>query len=196
MPKKTITLLFILGFCTIVKAQTADQVYDKFLDFNDARSHNNLGKTLTLGQQILVNVDKLPAKTKIYFYNALAKAYEDNKQFDLAVPYYETVAKAVPNYYVVHRALGYIYLMPADELYKKLQATKDKAAGDLLMQDYKKAVLKALPHLEKAQACDPSDETLTLIKSIYKNIKDNAGLKSLNSRLTALSKNCLDILTE
>lgn len=196
MPKKTITLLFLLCFCTIVKAQTADQVYDKFLDFNDARSHNNLEKTLTLGQQILVNVDKLPAKTRIYFYNALAKAFEDNKQFDKAIPYYETVAKAVPNYYVVHRALGYIYLIPADELYKKLQATKDKTASNLLMQDYKKAVLKALPHLEKAQACDPSDETLTLIKSLYKNIKDDAGLKSLKTRLNTLSKNCLDILTE
>lgn len=183
-------------FCVIAKAQTADQVYDKFLDFNDARSHNNLEKTLTLGQQILVNLDKLPAKTRIYFYNALAKAYEDNREFGKALPYYETVAKAVPNYYVVHRALGYIYLIPADELYKKLQVTKDKAANAAVMQDYKKAVLKALPHLEKAQACDPSDETLALIKSLYKNIKDDAGQRSLKSRLTALSKNCLDILTE
>lgn len=196
MPKKTTILLFILCFCTIVKAQTADQVYDKFLDFNDARSHNNLAKTLTLGQQILVNVDKLPAKTRIYFYNALAKAYEDNKEFGKALPYYETVAKAVPNYYVVHRALGYIYLMPADELYKKLQATKDKAANAAVMQDYKKAVLKALPHLEKAQACDPSDETLALIQSLYKNIKDDAGLRLLSGRLGTLSKNCIDIITE
>jgi hypothetical protein len=109
-----------------------------------------------LGQQILVNVDKLPAKTRIYFYNALAKAYEDNKEFGKATPYYETVAKAVPNYYVVHRALGYIYLMPADDLYKKLQATKDKAANDkLLMQDYKKAALKALTTFRKSPGMRP-----------------------------------------
>ena len=75
-------------------------------------------------------------------------------------------------------------------------ATKDKKANDLLMQDYKKAVLKALPHLEKAQACDPSDETLTMIQQLYRNMKDDAGLKSLKARLTTLSKNCQDLLTE
>jgi hypothetical protein len=180
----------------VAKAQTADQVYDKFLDFNDARSHNNLAKTLTLGEQILGNADKLPAKTRVYFYNALAKAYEDNTEFGKAIPYYEIVAKAVSNYYVVHRALGYIYLTPADELYKKLQATKDKAAAVILMQDYKKAVLKVLPHLEKAQACDPSAETLALIQTLYKNIKDEAGLKTLSGRLNIAGKTCLDILTE
>ena len=31
---------------------------------------------------------------------------------------------------------------------------------------------------------------------LYKNIKDDAGLKSLNGRLTALSKNCIDLITE
>ena len=68
MKKTTLILitLFSIGLIQAqTKVQTPDQVYDKFLDFNDARAHNNLGKTLTLGQQILSNVDKLPAKTRI-----------------------------------------------------------------------------------------------------------------------------------
>jgi tetratricopeptide (TPR) repeat protein len=196
MPKKTILTLFIVCLCGLAKAQTPDQVYDQYIVFNEARAGNNAPATIKKGELILPNVDKLPPKTKIVFYNGLAKAYEDNNQFDKATPYYEVVAAAVPDYYVVHRALGYIYLIPAKAINEKMLAEKDKAGMARLMEQYKVAVLKALPHLEKAQACDPSDETLSLIKLLYRNINDTASLQTLNTRLAGLSKNCLDLLSE
>jgi hypothetical protein len=65
-----------------------------------------------------------------------------------------------------------------------------------LMIEYEKIIRKVLPQLEKAQACDPSDDTLALIKLLYRNIKDNSGAKSLNQRLKALGNNCIDILDD
>ncbi|MDB5155617.1 MAG: hypothetical protein JWR50_324 [Mucilaginibacter sp.] len=193
MSKKTIILLFILCFTVAAKAQNADTVYNRYLDFNLERLEGNTSAALKLGENILPNVKLLPEKSRINFYSSLAKLYEDDNQSVEAIPLYELVVAAQPNYYVAHRALGYLYLKPADELYAKLQA----AGGDKDIEAlYKAAVLKALPHLEKAQACDPSDETLALIKKLYANIHDDAALQSLSKRLADLSKNCVDILRD
>lgn len=193
MPKKTILLFIILCISTAIKAQTASEVYDQYLDFNLKRFEGSTVDALKVGETILANADKLPAKSKVSFYNGLAKLYEDDSQSVEAIPLYEKVIAAQPDYYVAHRALGYLYLKPADELLAKLQADNTNKETAAL---YKIAVLKALPHLEKAQACDPTDETLTLIKTLYTNIHDDASLRLLNNRLTALKKNCVDILTE
>lgn len=193
MLKRIALFLLLCGVCNIVNAQTADAIYDQYLDFNIARYDNELPKALIIGESILPNVAKLPAKSQILYYNSLGKLYEDSFQADKAITYYEKVLAAQPDYYVPHRALGYIYVSMADDIYKKLQAAK----GDgQLTADYKTAVLKALPHLEKAQACDPSDETLVLIKKLYTGINDTQELATLNSRISALSKNCITVLTE
>jgi hypothetical protein len=193
MFKKAALILYLLFTVTFAHAQTADQVYEQYLDFNMARLKGQTGKVLLIGESILPNVAKLPAKSQITYYAGLAKLYEDNFQPEKAIPYYEIVAKAEPNYYVVHRALGYIYFNKFSEFSKKLQTAKIDAK---LMADYKAMVLKALPHLEKAEACDPSDETLDMIKTLYTAINDTAGLNTLKSRLVALSKNCVTVLSE
>ncbi|MFD2145645.1 hypothetical protein [Mucilaginibacter antarcticus] len=148
------------------------------------RGHEN-------GEKILKLTDKLPAKSRTSFYNGLAKLYEDDNQSVEAIPLYEKVAVAEPNYYVVHRALGYLYVKTADVWYAKLSS-----GGTEAFNSYKAAVQKALPHLEKAQACDPSDETLALIKKLYTDIKDDTALKSLQTRIGTLGKKCVDILSE
>jgi hypothetical protein len=51
------------------------------------------------------------------------------------------------------------------------------------MQLISDKIKKALPHLEKAQACDPDDQTLNLIKLLYRNIKDQHGIDTLPARL-------------
>jgi tetratricopeptide (TPR) repeat protein len=193
MFKKVALILSLLFIGTFAHAQTADQVYDQYLDFNMARLKGETGKVLLIGESILPNVAKLPAKSQITYYAGMAKLYEDSSQPEQAIAYYEMVAKAVPDYYVVHRALGYLYYNKLSEFSKKLQ---DAKIDTKLMADYKTMVLKALPHLEKAEACDPSEETLDMIKTLYTAIKDTAGLNTLKSRLATLSKNCLTVLSE
>ena len=123
--------------------------------------------------------------------------YEDNDQPDKAIPYYEKVATAVPDYYVVHRALGYIYLAKAKKIGDELNnSLNDKVMAAQLTEAYASAAKKALPHLEKAQACDPSDETLASVQRLYRNLKDTRGLTTLDSRLKQLSRNCIDLLSD
>jgi len=178
-------------------SQSADTVYNRYLDFNLARFQGEEDKVLALGERVLPDAEKLPEKARINFYFSIGKVYEDNDQPAKAVIYYEKVTAAVPNYYVVHRALGYLYLDDVKAIEKKLnEATSDAALNKSLTEAYYKAVKKALPHLEKAQACDPSEETLAIIQILYKNIKDLPGLNSLNDRLKQLSTNCIDILAD
>ena len=197
MLRKTFLLLFTIFLSRAVYSQSADSVYDKYLDFNLARLQGEQEKVLELGKEIIPNADKLPGKARISFYFSAGKMYEDDNQPEKALPYYEKVAAAVPDYYVVHRALGYLYFDNVKAIEKKLNAAaNDKMASAELTLSYEKAVRKTLPHLEKAQACDPSDETLAIIKTLYKNINDTEGLNKLNDRLKLLSQNCIDVLED
>lgn len=194
MFKRIFLVVITLFISAFAFAQTkADTVYGRYADFNLLRLDGKTADAIKLGEIILPDVNELPANSRISFYNGLAKLYEDDDESKEAIPLYEKVIAARPDFYVAHRALGYLYLKYADELYDKLQANSGDAAT---MSQYKAAVQKALPHLEKAQACDPSDETLEIIKRLYTNIHDDAGLQSLNGRLTAMAKNCLDILKD
>lgn len=194
MLKNILPLLFLVLSSASVSAQSADSIYNRYLDFNLARLQGNSTGALSIGESLLANADKLPAKSRISFYNGIAKVFEDYHQSDKAIHYYEIVAAAEPDYYVAHRALGYLYVSQADELYKEIKvATGDKTA---LITQYQRIVRKALPHLEKAQACDASDETLKLIQTLYTDINDDAELQTLGKRLVLLNKNCEDILSD
>jgi len=197
MLKTTLVFIFSAFIGLAVQAQSADSVYNRYLDFNLARFQGEQDKVLDLGEQLIPVADKLPEKARINFYFSIGKMYEDNDEPAKAKPYYEKVAAAVPDYYVVHRALGYLYLQDVKDAESKLNASSgDKTKHDQLTIVYTNAVKKALLHLEKAQACDSSDETLAIIKSLYQKINDTQGLNSLDNRLKGLSKNCIDILTD
>jgi len=198
MVKQSLFFIILIFITLTARAQSisADSVYSQYLDFNLARFQGAQDKVLELGENIIPNADKLPVKTRINFYFAAGKMYEDDNKPDKALPFYEKVAVAVPDYYVAHRALGYIYLDKAKEIEGRMNSASDKAAKDSLFAQYVIAARKALPHLEKAQACDPSDETIEIIKSLYNKINDSANLSSLTTRLKQLSKNCMDILSE
>jgi tetratricopeptide (TPR) repeat protein len=197
MLKKVILLLIIAFAVTTTKAQTADEVYNSYLDFNLARLEGRTENALDLGEQLMPNADKLTDKARISFYYSLGNLYENDSQSAKALPLYEKVAAAVPDYYVVQRALGYMYMKQVQDIATKLNAAKTDAAESKRLTDlYATAVKKVLPHLEKAQACDPDNDTLSLIKTLYKNIKDDKGLSTLNSRLATLAKNCVDLLSD
>ena len=194
---KKISLIIVIVLASFAaKAQPIDSVYSKYLDFNLARLQGEVDKVKDLGEALLPSADKLPEKAKINFYFAIGQVYENNDQPQKALLYYEKVAAAVPDYYVAHRGIGYIYLAQAKELKDRLNASTDADATKKLHDNYEQAARKALPHLEKAQACDPSDETLDEIKSLYQNLKDTAGLDSLNARLKQLSVHCIDLLED
>ena len=194
---KKVYLIFLTAFLGFAaKAQSADSVYNKYLDFNLARFEGDHDKVYELGEDLLPYADKLPEKTRVSFYFSIGKMYEDDNQPQKAIGYYEKVALAVPNYYVVHRALGYLYLADVRAIETKLNAATDYKTNHEITIACNRAVHKALPHLEKAQACDPSDETLAIIKMLYQNIKDINGLNSLDDRLKDLGKNCMDILED
>jgi tetratricopeptide (TPR) repeat protein len=197
MLKRVILLLIIAFAVTTTKAQTADEVYNSYLDFNLARLEGRTENALDLGEQLMPNADKLTDKARISFYYSLGNLYENDSQSAKALPLYEKVATAVPDYYVVQRALGYMYMKQVQDIATKLNVAKTDAAENKRLTDlYAIAVKKVLPHLEKAQACDPDNDTLSLIKTLYKNIKDDKGLSTLNSRLATLAKNCVDLLSD
>jgi tetratricopeptide (TPR) repeat protein len=197
MLKKALFLLFIVFATVTAHAQTEDEVYNQYLDFNLARLQGETDKALTLGQDLIANVSKLKQNARISFYYSIGNLFENDNQSVKAIEYYEKVAAAVPDYYVVQRALGYLYMKQVNELSDKLNAAKsDINENKRLTILYTAAAKKVLPHLEKAQACDPNDDTLSLIKLLYKNTKDTQGAATLNTRLKALSKNCIDLLSD
>lgn len=197
MVKKVILSLIMALAVTTTKAQTADEVYNSYLDFNLARLEGRTENALELGEQLIPNADKLTDKARISFYYSLGNLYENDSQSAKALALYEKVAAAVPDYYVVQRALGYMYLQEAQAIATKLNAAKKDADESKRLTDlYAAAVKKVLPHLEKAQACDPDNDTLSLIKTLYKNIKDDNSLSTLNNRLASFAKNCVDLLSD
>jgi tetratricopeptide (TPR) repeat protein len=199
MLKKTLFIILLLAATTAAHAQSppADSVYNRYLDFNLARFQGETDKVMQIGESLIPDAYKLPEKARINFYNSVGKMYEDDGQYDKAITYYEKVSAAVPDYYVAQRALGYLYLRKAKDLQDKLNGSAGNPdLNKQLTADYNAAVRKALPHLEKAQACDPSDETLQIIKTAYRNIKDEQGLQTLDSRLKELAKSCIDLLND
>jgi tetratricopeptide (TPR) repeat protein len=198
MIKKYLTLLLFLFSATALYAQQDEKkVYERYLDFNLERFQGNTKGALTMGKALLDSVNLLPQKSRVSFYNSMGKLYEDSDLPERAVPFYEQVTAAVPNYYVAHRALGYIYASQANKVIAKMNAVKPGSPEYLTLRDqYRTIAKKAVQHLEIAQACDPSDDTLGIIKVHYKNMGDTAAIATLDERLAKLGKNCLDILSD
>ncbi|RCH56621.1 hypothetical protein DJ568_01815 [Mucilaginibacter hurinus] len=190
---RRITVFFIVLILSIfeLKAQDPEAVYNRYLDLNvamlEARQYDAIG----LAEKIIPDTAMLPPKARVSFYNMAGKLFDDDRQSEKAINYYQKVVKAEPDYYVANRALGYLHLKQVEAAQKKLNGS---AGGKQARDEYINAVQKALPYLEKAQACDPSPETLAIITSLYKTTSDDKGLNSLDERLKARAKSCVDIL--
>jgi hypothetical protein len=76
------------------------------------------------------------------------------------------------------------------------EATTNPPLREKYWKEYQEKIRKALPHLEKALACDPNDQVLESIKLGYKALKDEAPFISLESRLEGLRENCVTVLKE
>ncbi len=194
---KTVFVLLFTLFVASANAQFNTKVYNQYFDFNEAQSKNENAKALLKADSILQSPEKLPAKAQVSFFRRLAKLYEDQHQPEKAIIYYEKVVLAVPDYYVAHRALGYLYLLPTDGLTEKINQSKNNLTErEKYKSQYFMLIKKALPHLEKAEACDHDDQTLNLIKTLYQKLNDKPGLTGLDNRLKLLKSNCIDLLME
>lgn len=194
---KTAFLFLLCIFITPTFAQSNSKVYNQYLDFNEAQFKNQPAKAMLKADSILHNPEKLPAKAQTNFYRSLAKLYEDQHQPEKSIIYNEKVVAAVPDYYVSHRALGYLYLLPLDGLAEKInQSKKNPTEHEKYQLQYFMLIKKALPHLEKAEACEHDEQTLSLIKSLYQKLNDKVNLISLDKRLKLLKIHCIDLLTD
>lgn len=195
--KALIFTALVLPLCLNAKAQTADEFSKQYTEFKIRSSANSNASAIELGRQLLPQADKLPEKSRVFFYNMLAKAYEEEKQFDSAQPLYEKVVVMQPDYYVAHLALGHIYMQKANQEGLLVNASKgDKAAYQKHLAAYTAMVNKAILHLEKVQACDPYDDNLNLIKKLYTSINNTAAIATLDTRVKAMSSKCVDILID
>src|SRR5476651_1570218 len=124
MLKYYFVLLFLICPGLSLHAQAPKDTYERYLDFNLARLAGDTEGALNMGEALLDSVNALPEKSRVSFYNSMGKLYEDSHLPQSAAKYYEKVTVAVPNYYVAHRALGYIYLATATDLFETLSGRK------------------------------------------------------------------------
>ena len=129
----------------------------------------------------------------------LGRMYEEMGTVDSAIIHYENSLKGEPDYSVIHRALGFIYLAktrPFVTQMNEASKAKDPAANSKALGQYKAMVQKAIPYLEKYHACEPDDETLTTITNLYKSLKDNQSIATLETRLKTLGVKCVSLLED
>ncbi len=192
--KYTLSFIFILFF-KLGFSQTKSQ---QFTDFNIAISAGEYSEAMTLAKNMNVESSDLSNRKKAIVYFKIAAYLEKNKKdINETIAYYEKSLKYEPNYYVPHLALGYLFLNKANRTAVRLNDEKsDVALRNKYIAEYKATLRKALPHFEKAMACDPNDQVLASIKNIFGALKDTASANSLDAKLAVLSKECIDFLSE
>ncbi len=198
MLKNSLLLFLLLLGAIASNAQITDTtVLNKLGNFDMASLNGDSYGALLIGEQIVIDSAKLTQGIRINFFAKLAKAYDETEQNDKAIIYYQKVAAAAPDYFVVQRALGMLYNEQAEDIQLKLfRLAPNDPSYKTVSENYQNAVHKALPLLEKAQACDPDDDTLDLIETLYQNIGDEAGLNSFKQRLPELAARCVDLLDD
>ncbi|MGN7988130.1 tetratricopeptide repeat protein [Pedobacter sp. 22226] len=199
MYKRLLNLLFTLTMMQTCFAQSKS-IKDLYWDYSQIRmTDTEKPKVIQLAEEL---IKRSPELTKTQLGNVsyhLGRLYEETEQTEKAIPQYEEAIKITPAYYVPYRALGFIFVKKCNALSAKIneagKAKDSKLQGELYAQ-YKVVALKALPYLEKSQACDPDDETKTIITNLYRSLKDNAAIASLDDRLKKNAANCVSLLED
>ncbi len=196
--RKTIFFLCVLS-CMSLYALGQKSAQDSYHDFTVYRTTIGTEANISKTKALLTLQDQLTTKQQTNVLYHLGRMYEEVGNPDSAIPYYEKSLVGEPNYFVTHRALGFIYLTKsrADvKLMNEAVAAKNVIANEKAFTQYKLKVQKALVHLEKYQACEPDDDTLMIITNLYKSIKMPELTASLPSRLKPLSDKCVSLLDD
>lgn len=198
---KTIFSIFLLALLTAQFTFAQQQkIEDQYFEY--AQIRNNISQKPEAIKQALALLGRSSELSKSQLGNVnyhVGRLYEETGDTLRAKPYYEKSLELIPNYYVPHLALGYADFKTCTQMIKNMNAAADAKNTVLhtkLAAEYKILATKTLTHLEKAQACDPDDETLKMIQYLYKTSKNQAGLISLDARLKSLSTHCITLLED
>lgn len=194
-----LTTFFALLITQITYAQKQD-IKDLYFDYLQVRM--DADEKPEAKTKAIALLDRSSELTKTQLGNVsyhLGRLYEEDGEIDKSVPYYEESIRITPGYYVPYRALGFMYYKKCADLSQKLNGidkAKDSDGYKKASDELKALSLKTAKYLEKSQACDPDDEIFAMIKNLYKNLKDNNALATLNDRLKALSADCVTLLED
>lgn len=199
MNKHLLTLLFTLAVTQTCFSQNKS-IKDLYWDYSQIRmTDTKKPKVIQMAEEL---IKRTPELTKTQLGNVsyhLGRLYEESGEIEKAIPQYQEAIKITPGYYVPYRALGFIFVKKCNAIGAKMNEAgkaKDlKAHGELYTQ-YKIIALKALPYLEKSQACDPDEETKAIITNLYRSLKDNTSIASLDDRLKKNAADCVSILDD
>lgn len=195
---------FYFSFLTLAFVFTSTFAQDKsaqdaYFDYKVSRNVKGDEKSITKVLTLLKTESQLSVKQVANASYHLGRMYEEFGKPDSAIIFYEKSLKGEPNYSVIHRALGFIYLAktkPIIAAMNEANKAKDVTGNTKAFAKYKEMVIKALPYLEKYQACEPDEETLATITNLYKSIKDTQSLATLETRLKPLATNCVSLLED
>jgi tetratricopeptide (TPR) repeat protein len=182
---------------TYSQSKTVAERYDDVKHYRNASEDRP--KFISLMVSLLSDSSQLSLKQITALQYHIGRMYEEVKQPDSAIVYYEKSLKGEPNYEVIHRALAFIYLeksKPFVALANSTKLSKDVEGNATAYNEYKKLVQKAVPYLEKYQACSPDEETLSIIINLYKSIKDSQSVATLPERLKVLGTTCVTLLDD
>jgi tetratricopeptide (TPR) repeat protein len=198
--KKKHLLIYALLFLSFNAAAQKTAVHEGYEAFKQYRNANaDKPKVMSRMLTLLADSNQLSLKQLTNVQYHIGRLYEEMEKPDLAIPFYEKTLKAEPDYEVVHRALGFIYLARTKVFVDDMNLAnknKDAVGNAKAYNGYKKVIQKAIPYLEKYQACSPDEETLAIIGNLYKSIKDTQGMLSLADRLKKLSLKCVTLLDD
>lgn len=197
MKKITLILFLVFGTCLVLYAQKSAQ--DNYFDFTVYRTTRGDEVCISKAKALLEQKDQLTAKQILNVHYHLGRMYEEVGDVENALVQYAESVKGEPNYSVSRRALGFIYLSKTKPFVKQMNeatAAKNADANSKAFENYKAMVMLALPHLEKYQACENDEETLTIISNLYKSIKQPQSITTLHDRLKSLAQNCVSLLED
>ena len=196
-------VLLIISFLLLCTTQGFSQKKAKEDPYQEFKFYRNTDvdkpKHITKMLALLTMTPELSIKQKTNVRYHLGRMYEELEKPDSASVYYNLVLKDEPDYEVVHRALGFIYLEKTKSYVEEINKAKKEnnaAANTKAFAGYKLMVQKAIPHFEKYQACAPDDETLAMLNNLYKSIKDTQAITTLDARLKVLAKRCVTMLDD
>jgi tetratricopeptide (TPR) repeat protein len=192
----TLSLLFISYFSSLAQNKS---IADAYFDFTVIRSAKGNAESVETSLALLKRSSELTPKQITNIEYHIGRMYEEMGNVDSAIPHYENSLKGEPDYFVIHRALGFIYLSKTKPFVAQMNEankSKDAIANAKAFVLYKEMVQKAIPYLEKYQACEPDDETLTIITNLYKSIKDTQSVTTLETRLKPLAAKCVSLLDD